>query len=928
MKISDLGAWVRRVAGGGAPPDDAAVRVPGRGWWILLGAIVFAALGVYLVLAHYAKVYSDPVGFVGMALDWGAGRPGTDRAPVYPVVLYYLIQVLGRDWVFLSNLPFVLLLVFLTGVAGFLAVPRGSPGAVFHARLAGLASVVILVVARGGLLVELVNPFREPLAFSLMLGAVILIVGGWGRRSAHWMAAGTGLCLGLAASTRETIVLLAAPVGAWVLLRMLMEHKLRPLWIVLFLAGLLGGLAPMLHRNRVHSGSVAVPSYAAERVDSIVQRGKWDIPIPGMSLAYFRSVGASTLRKLSQQYTPLGVLLLAAGLIRAVRRRNDLVLGLYAPAFLLNLLFYCFYRYYKARYTLAAELFAIPIAAYGLTGLVGTVEAALQSLRPRMAGAWRYLAPAALAAVAVGVLLPPMVRGDDRTKVWHLAKIREQILPHISVPAAFMGQRHVAFYLAWVLDQTSYEYALEFGRSLPDPAMTTPIEDRLKEQGALTLERFAKGNYYVDDPVFALGRNWLELTPVFSFDTLTVPLERYGRPVTGHLYQVGLWKKNRRVLTVDRGPPGSALLMLDMRRIWDYPGRTRAGMRWGADGPILPLTNGVQFIEMPGTAGGPVRLELGSDRPLPPDPFHRLLKPDDPIRVLFGMAGEHWAWNLASSSMYPNRSIPSDSCLVYDEGVLELPNYASPDREVCALLRIEFIQQDPHWKRESHRITAETAFGRGTTRLPPERASAVLAVSLGHGEGRLKMVSVTLKTTLPSHRTQNSAPFNRDCSRNGFVKIYDARIVSMPPVGNFPVTVDLGEAGDAIHIGDGFYGTERSGDVTARWTSGRGDIRVRLPKAGSGVVARWFALPIRKDQTNLTARFFVNETAIPADRVAVVAGRPLWEYRVRIKPGELVAGGWNRLAVEVPTWSPARELGVADPRELGLLLDRVEIGPE
>jgi hypothetical protein len=49
---------------------------------------------------------------------------------------------------------------------------------------------------------------------------------------------------------------------------------------------------------------------------------------------------------------------------------------------------------------------------------------------------------------------------------------------------------------------------------------------------------------------------------------------------------------------------------------------------------------------------------------------------------------------------------------------------------------------------------------------------------------------------------------------------------------------------------------------------------------------------------------------------------------VRIDAGQVQAGDWNRLAVEVPTWSPARDLGVADPRELGLLLDRVEIGPE
>jgi hypothetical protein len=928
VKISDLGGWVRRVAGGGAQPEDAAVRGPGRGWWVLLGVVVLAALGLYLVRLHYAKVYSDPVGFVGMALNWGSGQPVTDRAPIYPMILSFFLKALGRDWVFLSNLPFVLLMVFLTGVAGYVAVRRPGVAGTFFAGLTGLVAVVILVRVRGSQLLELVNPFREPIAFSLALLAVILMVGGWGRRSAPWWMAGSGLCLGLAASTRETLVLLAVPLGTWFLVRMVAERKLHVLRAVLFMAGLLAGLAPMLLQNRAHSGRALVPSYAAEKTEALAQWKKWDIPIPGMSLHYFGTVGPSTVRKLYQQYTPIGALLLLLGLVRAVRRRNDVILGLYVPAALLNLLFYCFYRYFKARYTLAAELFAIPVMAYGAAGIAEALEAALRCWRPRFVSGWRMAVSAGVAVGLLATVLPPALRGDDRTKVWHLAKIREQIRPHLTFPASFMGQRHVAFYLAWLLDQSSYEYALEFWRSLPDPAMTTPIEDRLKEQGALTLERFARGNYYVDDPVFALGRNWLELTPVFSFDSLTVPLERYGRRLTGNLYRVGLWKKDRQTLTVDRGAAGPAVLMLDMKRIWDYPGRTYAQLRFGAEGPILPLSNAVQFLDLPAAGRGRTEVHLKSNRPLPPSPYCKILKPDDPVRVQFGLAGDHWAWNLASSNQYPNRSIPSDSCLLYDESVLRLPNYASPDRDAYAVLRVEFIQEHPFWRRKTHTLSAETASDRTSIRLPGERTTAILTIGLGRGEGRLKMVPVTLKTTLPSYTAQNTAPLYRECSRNGFVKIYEVRVVSVPPVSGLPVRIDLGGAEDSLHVGDGFYGTEQSGKFTARWTAGRGSIRVRLPKPDGAIVARWYALPVRKDQTNLTARFFVNETAIPADRVSVVAGSPLWEYRVKIEPGELITGDWNRLVVEVPTWSPARDLGVADPRELGLLLDRVEIGPD
>ena len=926
-----------RSGADGRPADGDAPRTPGRGWWIALGTLLLAVVVLFMLRTHFAKVYSDPVGFVGMALGWAQGNPATDRAPVYPIVLYYLIRVLGRDWVFLSNLPFVLLLVALSAATGFLAVRRDASAGLHAARFAGLATAVLLIVARGGLLVELINPFREPLAFSLMLGAGVLLVGGWGRRSAAWTAAGAGLCLGLASSTRETIVLMVAPVGLWVLARMWIERRPRAVIVALLAAGFLAGVAPMLLQNRAHSGNALLPSYAAEKAEALARRQeveglapekKWDIPIPGMSRFHFRHTAASTLQKMYLQYGPVILLLLAAGLVRAVRRRNDLVLGLYAPAFLLNLLFYCFYRYYKPRYTLVAELFAIPIAAYGLAGLVDAAEAAIRRLRPRLAGAWRYAVPAALAAVLAAKILPPAIRGDDRTKVWHLAKIREYILPHLDRPAFIMGERHVAFYLSWILDQPSYEYGVEFATVRPDPEQRIPVDDRLREQGARTLERFATGNYYVSDPVFALGRNWLELTPVLPLDALPVPFERYGRRIGGSLHKVGPWKENRRTLDVDRGAPGPALLMLDMRRIWDYSGRTRATLRCGSDGPAAPLTNGVQFVELPGTNGGPARIELESDRPLPPAPFALVVKPDDPLRVNFGMAGSHFAWNLTCGQLYPNPGLPSDSCLLYDRGTLLLPNYAGPDREVFAFLRVEFLQQSAYWRGKSNTLTAETASGRASIRLPPERTAATLAVSLGRGEGRLRMVPLTLTTSLPSYPAQNGSLWYQIGGRYGFVKIYEVRIASLPPVGAYPLTVDLGTVEDALNVGEGFFGPERSGSTTARWTGARAEVRARLPATETDVTARWFALPLRKDMKDLVPRFTVNGEAVPPERVTVVPGGPVWEYRVRLAPGQILPGDWNRLGVEVPTWSPARALGAADTRELGLLVDRIELAPE
>lgn len=908
-------------------PEDAVVGwTLGRRRWIALGAILFVVLCAYLVRTHYAKPYSDPVGFVGMAKNWGSGGITTDRAPIYPIILHYLMRLTGRDWVFISNLPFVLIMVFLTGAVGWLTLRRESIHPAHIARLAGLAAVAVLVHARRGLLVELLNPFREPLAFSLLLIAVLAVAGGWTRRAAPWWMGLGGLCLGLAVSIRETVILMAVPFGIWVLTRMVAERRLHTIRIAMALAGLLAGLFPLIQQNRAHSGSAIVPSYAADKVDSIAQRDSWDIPIPGMSLTYFSTVGRTTLRKLHQAYAPAGTLLLVLGLIRAIRRRNDLILGFHAPAFFLNLFFYCFYRYHKDRYTLAAELFAIPIIVYGLIGVIEAVDRLARSRSPHMAGIWRTAVPVVLAIRLISVLTPPIVRGDNRTKVWHLAEIRRQILPHLDLPATFLGGRHFSFYFTWLLEQSSYEYTSDFSRIPFDPLTRIPVDVRLRSFGVRTVGRFASGNYYIDDPRFALGRNWLRVDPVFSLDSLTVPLERYGRPMRGDLYRVGLWTDTNLTLTVTRTVPGPARLMLDMKRIWDYPGRTFATLRAGAAGAAIPLTNAVQFVDLPAAAEpGPVAIQIESDRPLPPEPFIQLVEPNDPIRLAFGLGGANWAWNFASDSLYPNRAFSHDACQLYDEGAVRLPMYATPDREVYAAIRFEFIQEHDYWRRQPHRLTVKTAADSKSIRLPIRRRQETVIAGLGRGTGAFDTIPATLLTTLPSHLAQNTFPFWNECNKNGFVKIYDIEIFSLPPIQPLPAVVDVGTAGDAIHVQDGFGAAERSGAYRARWTEAIGWLRIRLPRVEKGIVVRWHALPVRPDQTTVKPALFVNEIPIPDAQVTVDASGPVWVYQAEVDSASLQADDWNWFSVEVPTWSPSRELKkTSDTRELGLLVERVE----
>lgn len=121
------------------------------------------------------------------------------------------------------------------------------------------------------------------------------------------------------------------------------------------------------------------------------------------------------------------------------------------------------------------------------------------------------------------------------------------------------------------------------------------------------------------------------------------------------------------------------------------------------------------------------------------------------------MGGSHFAWNLTCGQVYPNlkSSVRLACCTT---AARFLPNYASPDREVFALLRVEFLQQSAYWKG---RGTAWTLGNRVRSRHGPPAArttAAALAVSPAAARGWLRMVLMTLTTTLPSYLDQNSAP--------------------------------------------------------------------------------------------------------------------------------------------------------------------------
>lgn len=894
-------------------------------FWIYVALVICLLLfGSFLFLRHYVQDYSDPVGFVRRAIAWSEQGDHSDRAPLYPIILYGLMMLMGRDWVFISNLPFVLLMFGLLAAltARVSRDGRGESGCRSWALLAGLFACCLFFSVRRYALLQLINPYREVPAFSGLLLAVVLCRRGW-RTRRNWLLLLAGLVLGATTSIRETSLLLIIPLGLWLLGEMVADRRFRPVLLSSLIAGLVIGLLPLLHKNYTYSGRALVPAYSAGRVQTYEVTGDWDIPVPGMSLRHFSGVAPFAVRRTRQDYGYAGVLAFIFGIGLAVKRRNRSVLLLILPSFLLYFIFYSFYRIYMRRYVMSGELFGVIIMAYGAAGGL--------ELLSRVLKRWWNYAPAVLrVAAASGMIiwtgaevLPRLSPDDGRTKVWHLATLREELREKIQSPAFFLGHRHFCYRLAWLLEEDFFEYTLHFHQ---DRTVYGSLDERLRSQGEYTVSKFSTGNYYIDESDFTLAANWLQRVPVLNFRELSVPFERYGRPLAGFIYQVRPWSETRVELKAETPRPDPALLMLDLKRPWDYPGRTFLFGREFPGGETIDLENTVQFLELRGDPGGEFfRFIIESDRGLPPEPYWRLIGLNEEIRLSFGMGADHWAWNFASEDLYPNATIRRDSGQLYDRGTLRLPSFADAGHEVLAELRFEFIQEHPHWLSRRHYLEVEAGEWSGRWALPPRRQQKRVVVPLGPGRDRLSIVPVTLRTTLPSPETQHTREFRNLCPRDGFVKLYDARLFAWRPPESYPLETDLGAPEDGFFSPVGFFGRERSGSHTGRWSSERGVLRLRPPPSERPLRLTWRVLPLRPDQDRIRPVFTVNEYTLPEDEIRLEMSPSIWTYQAELPPGVLKPGEWNRIQVEAPTWSPADTIGSRDTRRLGVFVESITI---
>ena len=338
---------------------------------------------VFALRNYEIRAFSDPMNWLYYARHLG-DQIRASRWPLgFPVFLRGALDLAGPYAVFLVNLP-VLIGVFLLS-AGLAARAAADPRDRWAAFTLALA---LLLMFDSGLVLQLANPFRDPLSFLLALGAVHLLVrhaeSGGGRARRPLLAGGL---LGLACCVRETSILLLLPVGIYAVWSWRADRRIR-FWrdAVLFGLALAAGLAPLFIQSYLSTGHALAPPQSAMQatlVPGMHYEGQSLRSTLGVARDYYRETAGA------------GLLLVPLGAALALGRRNRLAAGLLVPATLVFAVFYAFYWTFVRRYFYVAALFAIPLAAGGLADAARRVDR-------RWIRHARGIAPSILALAAAG----------------------------------------------------------------------------------------------------------------------------------------------------------------------------------------------------------------------------------------------------------------------------------------------------------------------------------------------------------------------------------------------------------------------------------------------------------------------------------------------------------------------------------------------
>lgn len=513
-------------------PNAGTRSAARRGSWTIPLALV-AAWMVHVLRNYEIRAYSDPLNWLTFARNFGTEIHASKFALGFPIFLRAALELVGPFRIFLVNLPVLLGLYFLG--AGLVTRALGPAARVPRWQIL----TVTLALFFGydlWLVVQMMNPFRDPLSFLLALGAAGCLAkhaATGGARPAR--AAAAGLLLGLASSVRETSVLLLAPFALYAFWSWRANARIRfwrDAWW--FAAGFSAGIAPLLFQGWLRTGQAFLPPQSA--VENKL--------VPGAHFTWacmrgtLKNAGPYLLRVAGP-----GLLLLAGSAALGLWKRNRIIVGLLLPSALVHAVFYAFYWTFVPRYFYSVAVFAIPIAAWGL----------LLALRRAAAGMperFRAAAPGAIVgALALGTAahLLSIRPNEPRFQIPQARQFAADLEPLVPADGLVFSRRHLCEMLQWFTPARAFPATALIPQDIPVEAqLREALAPYLADPQPLLLMEMNPGTGWEVDAAL--------LNRICGLDLVAaLPADRY------HLVKETGARDFRLFRVVDRPPPPQVL---------------------------------------------------------------------------------------------------------------------------------------------------------------------------------------------------------------------------------------------------------------------------------------------------------------------------------------------------------------------------------
>ena len=871
----------------------------------LIGGIGLACFLRLVQTSYFIRAYSDSYNWLDFARNFSREFTQSRWPYGFPLFLRAALEVAGPYYVYLVNLPVMLVLFGLTaGMGRFWRVP--ARGATVPVSWAFLSVWVVVLAADAVHFTRYINPYRDPLSYVLLLAATSVLVIALARRRLTGIA-GAGVLLGLATSVREPSVLMIVPFGVYGLWAWREARGNLPFWrtVLAFLAGLGVSLLPLVWQTYATTQQILLPPQAAIEMRVV--------PGAHFNWATLSAVGGKACTYYAT-YEPWLLVLGGMGLLTAIRQRQTLILWLILPAAIVYAIFYSFYWAFFFRYFYIVVLFMVLMAGYGL-------YTALEVLVVWRPGAGRKLGwgVLVLAAVVSGNRVLQMEAKVPLHQVPQARAMVRELAAVLPENAVVFAPRHLCEWLDWFMPCRSYALPLPHDPRDPMPAHLQGHLAPLMQAG---VPLFAAYWPYRDMPqgnTVPLRRLY-DLEPVASLDPSIYHAREYAVPPV-YIRRIQPWRNHRTELEWTAPPDVPGWFILDMGYL-EAVDATQAPVTLLLDREPHPrrITQGGAFVggtmpdETKGALGGSAVLE--SDRLLPGE-----------IRMMAGTLDDLMELNMGFFSPFDHSArwsgdvIPATAAnrvpRVIGTAIFEVPIPLPYIRRAVVEWRIAGSRL---LEGRSHRISFyEDDRWLGTTEIPMDRRGHSALIPLPFDSKlEVRRIRIVLEDDAKQNELGGGAP--------AWPEFY--RLLLHRPADAYPLSVQLGSEADSLHIVSGFSRREGSGEGVYRWTTGLAEMSFHLPAADGDILLRICystdSIPAGVEIGPVEVRW--NGQVLPGaeKRESPESLEAAWVGHV---PATWVnAGQANRVEWSTPVWTPAA-FGSGDTRRLGVKLRRVEIAP-